>query len=221
VIAPELVRQYRQALRRRIARIEAARSTAASTSSRSAILAEAHALRGSGATYGFPEITEAAIALEQARPTDFGGRVETLLRVLDAVARGDAFAAGSGRDAHGASWRVLIVDDDPEIVLVAAAALRAAGHDVATASGIAEAAALAAAYRPVVVLLDVMLGEEDGLAGLEVIAAACGCPVIFLTGHGGEAAEQRMAESGAAGVIAKPFDPFELPHLVGALLAGG
>lgn len=105
--------------------------------------------------------------------------------------------------------KVLIVDDDPEIRLIVSHVLRAAGHDVAEAGDGAAAADALDRHRPDVLLMDLLLGAEDGV---ETAAALLrGSParprLIFLTGATRPAQRARMDAAGAAGILEKPFDP--------------
>ncbi|MGH7465316.1 MAG: Hpt domain-containing protein, partial [Longimicrobiales bacterium] len=115
---------YRQALPARIAALKEALGAAGGDA---AILAIAHALRGSGATYGFAEITAAAGAVESATPEELQSRTDDLIAVLERVIAG---GAGSSDDDSVPSVRVLLVDDDPEIRLMVTHLLRAAGYIV-------------------------------------------------------------------------------------------
>jgi two-component system OmpR family response regulator len=105
--------------------------------------------------------------------------------------------------------RLLLVDDDPLILLAAGAALRAdGGFSVREASTAEAALSEAAADPPDAVVTDVQLPDLDGpdlLARLRAGPATRDVPVIFLTAASGPAAD-RLAGLGASGVIAKPFD---------------
>ncbi len=118
---------------------------------------------------------------------------------------------------------VLVVDDDADIRLLAELSLQHAGmHPHCVASG-AEAIAVAPGLRPDVILLDATLPDLDGVAifqalrGLDGLAAT---PVIFVTGRLRSEHRQEYRSLGAAGLIAKPFDPFELPERILAILDG-
>lgn len=109
--------------------------------------------------------------------------------------------------------RVLLVEDEPDIRLIARAALARAGFHVVTAANGVEALALVAAERPDLILLDWMMPELDGpgtCARLKADPASAGIPVIFLTGRRDAADQARCAALGAAGCITKPFDPLRL-----------
>ncbi len=129
--------------------------------------------------------------------------------------------------AAGAGDRVLVVDDEPDIVALVAYHLASAGYQVATAGTGAEALAQAARERPALVVLDLMLPDRSGFEVLEQLRAAedtRGLAVLMLTARGGEADRIRGLSLGADDYLAKPFSPQELVLRVGAILrraAGG
>ena len=94
---------------------------------------------------------------------------------------------------------ILLVDDDPDIRLVARLALRSRGWLVDVAASGAEALRSVSESSPDLILLDVMLGGETGVDLLKKLPTDL--PVVFLT------ARTDIAGDGAAGVIHKPFDP--------------
>ncbi len=123
------------------------------------------------------------------------------------------------------SRTALIVDDEPDIREVAKMSLEAvAGWTVLSAASGAEAIELALDERPDVVLLDAMMPELDGpatLARLRAREQAEGLerlPVIMLTAKTQGFGPARVAEIGAQGLIAKPFDPMKLGPQVAATL---
>jgi CheY-like chemotaxis protein len=122
--------------------------------------------------------------------------------------------------------RVLVVDDEDDIRQIAALSLeRLGGWTVVTASSGDEAVELAAREAPfTVVLLDVMMPGSDGPATLERLRSgplAAGTPIVFLTAKVQPADRQRLLGLGAAGVIAKPFDPTQLSQQLWAVLQSG
>jgi CheY-like chemotaxis protein len=89
------------------------------------------------------------------------------------------------------------------------------------ASG-AEALTAAVAWRPDLVLLDVMMADMDGptvLARLRADKRTAPIPVVFLTACAEPGAHQRLLTLGAAGVIAKPFEPINLADQVRRFVA--
>ena len=108
---------------------------------------------------------------------------------------------------------LLLVEDDPDIQLVARAALTRAGFTVTTASN--GAAAIEAIRRavPDVILLDWMMPEMDGTEvcrRLKADPATARIPVIFLTARSQQAEIARGLSLGAVGYIVKPFDALAL-----------
>lgn len=117
--------------------------------------------------------------------------------------------------------KALLVDDDPDIRLVARLALARAGFDVALAASGAEALQAARASRPDVILLDWMMPEVDGLEvcrRLKQDPALDTVPVIFLTARSQKAEVAQGIALGAAGYIVKPFDALALGDEVRKLL---
>ncbi len=123
------------------------------------------------------------------------------------------------------SRTALIVDDEPDIREVAKMSLEAvAGWTVLSAASGAEAIELALSERPDVVLLDAMMPELDGPATLarlrerEQSEGLERLPVIMLTAKTQGFGPARVAEIGAQGLIAKPFDPMTLGRQVAATM---
>ena len=117
---------------------------------------------------------------------------------------------------------VLLIDDDPDIRLVVGAALtQVAGWRVSEAAGGAAGLEQARRDRPDVVLLDVMMPGLDGPATLAALRAdedLADLPVVMLTTNAAMVDLDGATALGAAGVLAKPFDPFSLHRQVGELL---
>ena len=119
--------------------------------------------------------------------------------------------------------RLLLVEDDPVIQIVAKAALGRAQFDVSVVANGREALERVAAAAPDVILLDWMMPELDGpstCARLKADPATRSIPVIFLTSRSGEEDRQRCLALGAAGVISKSFDLRTLGDHARELLKG-
>jgi len=114
--------------------------------------------------------------------------------------------------------RILYVDDEADIREVAQMSIELdPGLEVRTCSSGPEAIAEAAAWRPDLILLDVMMPGMDGptvFARLREQGDMARIPVVFITArtHAHEVAA--FFELGARGVIAKPFDPMRLAEQV-------
>jgi two-component system, OmpR family, phosphate regulon response regulator PhoB len=117
--------------------------------------------------------------------------------------------------------RILVVDDEPEIVALVAYHLAKAGYRVVTASTGEEALEQARRERPALVVLDQML---PGLSGFDVLeqlraeAATEAVAVLMLTARREEADRIRGLSLGADDYLTKPFSPAELVLRVGAIL---
>ena len=118
--------------------------------------------------------------------------------------------------------RILVIDDDAQILAVASASLGLVGMwDVLTASSGAEGLAQAAAGEPDAILLDVMMPGLDGRTTLRELRASpttAGIPVIMLTASVGPRGEAPVFDLPVAGVLAKPFDIMGLAGDVAAAL---
>ena len=106
--------------------------------------------------------------------------------------------------------RVLVVDDEPQIVRALAINLRARKYDVHTATSGVEALSVAAAHPPDLVILDLGLPDMDGV---EVIAGLRGwtlAPVLVLSGRSDSADKVEALDAGADDYLTKPFGVDEL-----------
>jgi CheY-like chemotaxis protein len=117
--------------------------------------------------------------------------------------------------------RILYVEDEPDIRAVALIALQTIGgfEVLACASG-ADALEQAAAFAPQLILLDVMMPGMDGptlLAALRRIPETAKVPAVFMTAKVQPAEVADLRASGAAEVIAKPFDPMTLAEQIRAV----
>lgn len=120
--------------------------------------------------------------------------------------------------------RVLLVDDEPDICEVAALSLELnAEFEVRTCLSGEAALGDAAAWRPDLILLDVMMPRMDGLATLRALRAdpaTARIPVIFVTARSQANEFAFCGEPGVLGVIVKPFDPMKLARDIRVLLPG-
>ena len=117
--------------------------------------------------------------------------------------------------------RILVVDDIEANVRLLEAKLTAEYYEVLTAYDGPTALAIAAAEKPDIVLLDVMMPGMDGpttLGQLRAQEATAKTPVIFMTAKIQKQEVARYLELGAVGVIGKPFDPMTLPAEIKRLL---
>jgi two-component system, OmpR family, response regulator len=115
--------------------------------------------------------------------------------------------------------RLLVVDDEPNILELLSASLRFAGFDVATATNGNDALRVASTYRPDLVVLDVMM---PGLDGFEVVRRLRKeeqrVPVLFLTAKDGTEDKVAGLTLGGDDYITKPFSLEEIIARIRAVL---
>jgi DNA-binding response OmpR family regulator len=117
--------------------------------------------------------------------------------------------------------RILVVDDDENILSLERTILEQKGFDVTTAGGGAEALKILDTGAFDLVLLDVMMPEVDGFTVCRRIKEdprTKELPVIFLTAKGGGEALAEGFESGAVMYINKPFTANKLLTIVNTML---
>lgn len=117
--------------------------------------------------------------------------------------------------------KVLVVDDEPDVVELICFNLRTRGYDTISASNGLEALLKARQQRPDLVVLDVMMDGMDGLSVCEILrsqAATRATPVIMVTAAAGEMARINSLAAGAADFVTKPFSPQELVRRIGLIL---
>lgn len=112
------------------------------------------------------------------------------------------------------SRRVVVVDDEADIREIATLSLETvAGWQVVPVASGTEPVEVVAREQPDAVLLDVMMPGQDGpatLAALRAQDSTRGVPVVFLTAKAQVREKAELEGLGAAGVLAKPFDPMTL-----------
>ena len=128
-----------------------------------------------------------------------------------------------GKDLKRSSMKILIVDDDPALLMVASMALaEVAGLEVIEARGGLEALEFARQGIPDAILMDVVLPDIDGLDIFEKLGAdqrTKRIPIIFHTAKTEPSYVRRLMALGAKGVIEKPFDPMMLATEIKRILA--
>jgi DNA-binding response OmpR family regulator len=114
--------------------------------------------------------------------------------------------------------KVLVVDDDRSIRHVLTRYLTLEHYDVVPAGNAEEALAAMQTEQPDLVLLDVMLGDDDGLDLLEQVRASSQVPVILLTGKAEESDRVMGLKLGADDYVVKPFSPAEVEARIASVL---
>jgi CheY-like chemotaxis protein len=118
--------------------------------------------------------------------------------------------------------RVLVVDDDPAIRLVCSTNLQLDGYQVLEAANGQEGLELALDHVPDVVLLEISMPVLDGFglaAALQADERTRELPLIFLTTEIDPLVKAQAFETGAHGVIEKPFDPSAVTSFIERVVA--
>lgn len=182
----------------------------------------AHSLKGSGATFGFPDISDAGRELEQAGDEDLKVKLETLLRIIKEVAK--AGANGNAANEEGPVQqtaaalvnKALIIVRNPENA-------RIIGHTISRIDGIegcvlagtgADARREYTKTRFSLVVLDLVLPDRDGREILREIKATreYACPVLVISGVPSDKIYLECMNIGADEYLSKPFDTDKLSY---------
>lgn len=159
-----------------------------------------HALVGSGGTYGFPEITAAALDVETAPPDSIVTAVDNLLVILDA----EHLAPG------GQQNNMLVIDDDPETEALVQAIVAPLDARVTRVETAAAARKILVEQIFSVVFLDLVLPDSDGrtvLLWMREQESLTDTPVFVMSGLGSARVKAECFAIGADGFFEKPIDP--------------
>ena len=116
--------------------------------------------------------------------------------------------------------KVLIVDDEPDILLMLRVNLEAEGYQTALAADGETALRRIADERPDLILLDVMMPVMDGWGVLEALAHdVLAHRVVVISAKSSERDVTHALELGASAYLSKPFDPDELMEVIGRVLS--
>jgi DNA-binding response OmpR family regulator len=106
--------------------------------------------------------------------------------------------------------KILVVDDDAELVELVSFNLKQAGYAIGTASNGVDAIKKARSLEPDLIVLDVMMPELDGFAVCEILrrdASTALIPIMILTALSSELGRMAGLGSGASDFLTKPFSP--------------
>ncbi len=109
--------------------------------------------------------------------------------------------------------KILIADDDPDMVEVLTSRFRSNGYDVVGAYNGVWVVVKALKEHPDVIILDIDMPSGNGISVFEQLkkyVQTFFTPVIFITGYPSHKVRNRVIEMGADGFISKPFDAEEL-----------
>lgn len=118
--------------------------------------------------------------------------------------------------------RILIADDEPNLVLALELLMKREGYEIRTVGDGEAAIAAAAAFRPDLILLDVMMPRMDGYEVCQRLRAdptLRDIAVVMLTAKGREVEKEKGMALGADVYITKPFSTREVVRTVKEVLA--
>lgn len=175
----------------------------------------AHSLHGSGTTFGFPEISDAAKEVEFAPEKELIKKLTLLVKVLKEAPTKQAEIAAN-------TYRILMIDDDPENAgLIQDALSRKPGHYEIT---VAETAASGEVHLVksefALILLDLVLPDRDGREILREIRIEyrLPTPVFVLSAIERDVVRVECMSLGAAKFFLKPYDPHAVAKAIDELL---
>jgi two-component system KDP operon response regulator KdpE len=109
-----------------------------------------------------------------------------------------------------AARRVLVVDDEPQILRALKVVLREAGFEAVPAQNVSEALDLASVRPPEAAIVDLVLPDGDGVEVTRRLREWSEMPILVLSAVGEEEQKVRALEAGADDYITKPFGAREL-----------
>jgi DNA-binding response OmpR family regulator len=121
------------------------------------------------------------------------------------------------------TYRILVVDDEPDVLRMLQVVLGRRGHEVLTAASGIEGLVRAQGDRPDLVLLDIMMEGMDGWETLKLLKleeGTRGIPVVMLSARVEPRDKIRGLQEGAVDYVTKPFSVKELLGTVETILDG-
>ena len=113
--------------------------------------------------------------------------------------------------------KILLVDDDPLVVMMTKSRLEANGYEVLTATSGIETIKMAQELKPDLILMDVLMPAMEGSEVCMKLKADEGTrhiSILMLTAYARKDLEAKCLKAGAKAVILKPFNPAELLALI-------
>lgn len=210
----ELMEFYRESLGARLEAIQFAKKnlTKKRIESIESIKRIAHSLKGSGTTYGFPEITGTAAALEKARGRQFSLRLNELIRIIQFVIK------DTPREKVA---QILIVDDDHQMTHLLKLKLDSSFREIFIAHSAKDAEEFFNCQNLSLIVLDCLLPDTDGrnlLVKLKENPRTAAIPVFMFSALSGPQAKTECFALGADEFFEKPIDLDTFSAVVAAKL---
>ena len=171
----------------------------------------AHSLRGSGATYGYPDISDLAAAVEDGEVGDLPTRLKRLLARVKEVASEECLESAS----------ILLVEDDPDLARSVVSELTESDCEISIATTVQEAELMLQTRQFSLIILDLLLPDGDGrnlLVRLRQVPNTAATPVFVLTARCGTFTKTECLTLGAEQFFEKPIQDGMLAAAVSAQL---
>jgi two-component system, OmpR family, KDP operon response regulator KdpE len=123
---------------------------------------------------------------------------------------------GTAQPTKGA--RILVCDDEPQILRALRVILHDAGFEIATATSATQALEIASVRPPDAAIVDLLLPDRDGVEVVRSIRTWSDMPILLLSAVTEEAEKVRAFDAGADDYLTKPFGPDELVARLRAVL---
>ena len=148
------------------------------------------------------------LALSKGFTEGMGGTLDRRGHTRRRTHRGNR--AAHRRRRGRAKMKILLADDDPQIVRALRITLTAHGYDIVTADDGASAIAAAASAQPDIVMLDLGMPRLDGLQVIAALRGWTSVPILVVSGRTGAADKVDALDAGADDYVTKPFQMDEL-----------
>ena len=167
---------------------------------------------------GLVEAHGGRIRAESAGPGRGARFTFTVPLAGEAAGAGESHERRAAPQGGGQQPRILVVDDDPQMLRYLRDALLGAGYAPLVAADQREIPELLRAERPALVVLDLILPGTDGIELMETVPELADLPVIFVSAYGRDETIARALEAGAEDYVVKPFSQTELTARIAAAL---
>ena len=117
--------------------------------------------------------------------------------------------------------RILVVDDEPQIVSLLCQRLKASGYEAFAANDSYQCIKMTREIKPDLILLDIKMPAGGGIHAFNTLKSSVyssTIPVIFITAYPSDEIKKQVKELGADGFFAKPFDSVELLNKIKELI---
>lgn len=117
--------------------------------------------------------------------------------------------------------KILVVDDEPQIVRLLCQRLKANGYEAFSSNDSYQCIKMAREIKPDLILLDIKMPAGGGIHAFNALKSSVytsTIPIIFITAYPGDEIKKQVKELGADGFFAKPFNAVELLNKIKELI---